>query len=64
VGVAVVQIGDVVVKVLNGVVVVTVAVAPGGCSGVDVLVMLVVVGVLMFVVDQCMAVRVFVAGPE
>ncbi len=61
---AVVEVGEVVVVVLGRVVVVTVGVTLGGCFGVDVIVVLVVVGVLVFVVEREVTVGVLVAGPQ
>jgi hypothetical protein len=64
VGVAVVEVGDVVVHVLDGVVAMTVGVAPGRPVGMRVGVVLVVVAVLVLVLDGLVPVQVRMAGPQ
>ncbi len=61
---AVVEVGDMIVHVLDLVVLVPVGVSPDHRSGVHMIVVLVVVCVFVLVLTRRMAMRVLVAGPQ
>ena len=61
---AVVEIGDVVVHVLDRVVAVTMGMPAGDWSGVQVVVVRIVVGLFVLVFERRVAVGVFVTGSE